>query len=529
MTKVLVADKLDEAGLVVLRDTPGIELVVNTGLTPAALAEAVADVDVLVVRSSTKVTAAVLAAAKKLTLVGRAGIGVDNVDVAAATQRGVMVMNAPSGNSITTAEHAIAMLMALARRIPQATASMRAGRWEKSRFVGMELHERTLGVVGLGNIWRLVARRAAALGMHVIACDPIATPEAARHLGAELVPFDSLLGRADAITVHVPLSGETRGMLGAKAFARVQPGVLVVNCARGGIVDEAALLEALERRQVGGAALDVFETEPPPADHPLLARDDVICTPHLGASTAEAQRKVAVELARQVADYVRKGEIRNALNLPGRAGTVAGGVGRWVEVANHLGRFHAQAFGPFDRVEVTCAGPAFADGAGVPLVASAALGGLLSQMLNSGVNLVNAPGLAEEHGIAVGQTWTPTVPTFHNMITVVLWRGETRSETAAALFNDREPRLVRLDTYHLEAPLRGRMLLVHNEDRPGVIGHVGTTLGNAGINVSQLHVGLAPGTSSSVSLWTVDNPVPEDTVARLAALIDVTSVRSLTV
>ncbi len=315
MTKVLISDKLHPAGVTLLEETPGLEVVVATKLSEDALCGMIADVDALVVRSGTKATRRVLEAAPALRVIGRAGIGVDNIDVTAASSCGVLVMNAPTGNSVTTAEHALSMLMALARRIPQATASMKAGRWEKSRFMGKELFEKTLGVIGFGNIGRLVAARAQALGMHVVTSDPYGSQTLADEMNIPLISFETLLERADFITIHAPLTPETHRLIDAAAFARMKRGMLLVCCARGGIVDEAALTDALEAGIVDGAALDVFATEPPPADHPLLARDDVICTPHLGASTTEAQKKVAIELTQQVANFLTRGEIRNALNL----------------------------------------------------------------------------------------------------------------------------------------------------------------------------------------------------------------------
>ena len=304
MAKVLVSDALAAQGLEILRQARGIDVVDRPGVSPEELRELVRDVEGLVIRSGTKVTADVLAQAEKLRVIGRAGIGVDNVDVPAATDRGVVVLNTPEGNNITTAEHAIALLVALARHVPQATASMKAGRWEKKRFTGLELYNRTLGVVGIGNIGRIVALRAKGLGMKVIACDPHVSAEAAARLDVKLVSFDELLAQADAISVHVPKNKETIGLIGRAAFEKVQPGVLIINAARGGIVDEEALLEALDSDKVGGAALDVFTQEPPPADHPLLQHDRVICTPHLGASTEQAQVNVSVAVAEQVRDYL---------------------------------------------------------------------------------------------------------------------------------------------------------------------------------------------------------------------------------
>ncbi|MBW2268832.1 MAG: phosphoglycerate dehydrogenase, partial [Deltaproteobacteria bacterium] len=316
MPKVLVSDSLAPQGLEILENAPGIEVDYRPGIDPGDLLEAIRDTHGLVIRSGTKVTADVIAAAPELAVIGRAGIGVDNVDVPAATERGIVVMNTPGGNNVTTGEHALALIVALARHIPQATASMKAGKWDKKRFMGMELFGRTLGVVGLGNIGRIVADRARGLGMKVVGHDPFLTDAAAAKLDVERVSFDDLLARADIITVHVPRTKETAGMLGREAFQKTKPGVLVVNAARGGIIDETALLEALDDGRVGGAGLDVFEVEPPPADHPLVNHENVICTPHLGASTEQAQMNVAIAVAEQVRDFLLQDVIDNAINVP---------------------------------------------------------------------------------------------------------------------------------------------------------------------------------------------------------------------
>ncbi len=525
MIRVLIADKLHPAGVELLRKTPGIEVIVGDKPDAATLCELAADVHAIVVRSRTTITEGVLEAAPELQVVGRAGIGVDNIDVTAASRRGVLVMNAPSGNNITTAEHALAMLMALARRIPQATASLRAGRWEKSRFVGRELYERTLGVVGLGNIGRLVATRARALGLMVIAADPFTTSEFADKLGVVLVEVDALLARADAITIHTPLTPKTRGLIGAEAFEKVRPGLLLVNCARGGIVDEAALLEALEKGKVAGAALDVFETEPPPADHPLLTRDGVICTPHLGASTGEAQEKVAVELAQQIADFLTGGTLRNAINLPAVRGELPARVRPYVDLAERLGRFQAQTFGGFHTVEVIFAGEAFAEMPALGLVTTAAVKGLLKAAMDVPVNLVNARILAEDHGVDVTESRTTAKGAFANLVTIRLTRDGESSQVSGALFNGDDPRLVKLDGFDLEAPLRGGLLVLRNEDRPGVIGNVGTVLGSNEINVSRLHVGLHEERAEAIALWNVAGAVPDGLVGVINGLPHIKTVR----
>ena len=357
MVKVLVSDKLAPQGLEILEHAPGFTVVAEPGLKGDELLAAVADAEGLVIRSETQVTAEVIAAAEKLKVIGRAGIGVDNIDLPAATARGIAVMNTPSGNNITTAEHTIALLVSLARHIPQATTSMKAGKWEKSRFVGMELYNRTLAVIGLGNIGRLVAERAKGLGMKVIAYDPFLSEAAKAAAGVELVSFDEMLTRADAISVHVPRTPETTGLLNDAAFAKVRPGVLIINAARGGIIDEAALLRALDAGQVGGAAMDTFEKEPPSADDPLVLHDGVICTPHLGASTEQAQVNVAIAVAEQVRDYLVDGIVGNALNVPSISKELYAQIRPYLELGEKLGRFQGQLRpGSIDRIEIEYSG-----------------------------------------------------------------------------------------------------------------------------------------------------------------------------
>ncbi len=359
MPKVLVTDGLAPQGFEILGRAPGIEVVDAPGMKPAQLLDAIADADALIIRSATQVTAEVIAAAKQLAVIGRAGIGVDNVDVGAATTRGIVVMNTPGGNTITTAEHAIALLVALARHIPQATASMKAGKWDKKSFMGMELYNRTLGLIGLGNIGRIVAQRARGLGMKVVAYDPFLSAEAAAKLEVELLDFDALLARSDALSVHVPRTPDTAGLLGKAAFAKVRPGVLLVNAARGGIVDEDALLEALESGAVGGAALDVFEEEPPAPDHPLVAHPHVICTPHLGASTEQAQVNVSIAVAEQVRDYLVGGLINNAVNVPSISKELAARIRPYLVLGEKLGRFQGQLCkGSIDQIEIEYCGAA---------------------------------------------------------------------------------------------------------------------------------------------------------------------------
>jgi D-3-phosphoglycerate dehydrogenase len=515
VSKVLVSDSLSRQGLEILEAGRGIEVVYKPGISGAELHEAIADAEGLVIRSGTKVTAEVIAHAKKLRVIGRAGIGVDNVDVAAATARGIAVVNTPEGNNVTTAEHAIALLCALARHIPQATASMKSGKWEKNAFTGMELQGRTLGVVGIGNIGRIVAQRAQGLGMRVLAFDPHISAEAAAKLDVELVSFDELLARADALTVHVPKTKETTGMLGREAFGKCRRGVLVVNAARGGIVDEKALLEALDSGQVGGAALDVFEKEPPPPDHPLVRHPKVICTPHLGASTEQAQLNVAVAVAEQVRDFLLQGIVRNAVNVPSVSAEVLEQIRPYLVLAEKLGRFQGQLCpGAIEEVEIEYAGEVAE--LRVAPITLAVIKGILESS-SEGVNLVNAAVIAKERGIRVVESKVSRSQDFASAITTRV-RGCVDRLIAGAVFHGKQPRIVRIDDFMLEAIPEGPTLLIHNHDRPGVVGKVGTILGEAGVNISRMQLALVRERAEAAMLVNVDTVPPDAVMEQIRSL-----------
>lgn len=520
--RILVSDTLSEAGLSILREAQGVEVVYKPGLKEAELAETIVGFHALVIRSGSKVTAKVIEAATDLKVIGRAGIGVDNVDVPAASHRGIVVMNTPTGNAVTTAEHAISLLLSLARKIPQATASMRAGKWEKSKFQGRELSGKTLGLVGLGNIGRIVADRALGLRMKVIAYDPMMTADRAAELGVELVSLDEIWARADAITVHTPLTSETKGLVNDAVIAKMKKGVLLVNCARGGIYDEAALLRGLESGQLGGVALDVF-VEEPPGQIPLIARDDVICTPHLGASTEEAQERVALEIAEQVVAYLATGTITNAVNVPSVSREVAPRLKPYVELARRLGSFLAQVdkMAP-QAIEVSCTGePAEL---GLTSIASAAVAGVLSRFL-ANVNEVSAPHLAKDRGITVRQLKTTNGSGgFRALVSLRVEAADGHvTRVDGTLSADGGARLVRWGDYELDAHLAGSTLVLLNEDRPGVIGAVGTILGSAGINVSRMQVGLSRGSNRAASLWCLDSPLPAPVLEQIRNLPNVAS------
>ncbi len=513
MHRVLVSDTLSEQGLAILRRSPGLEVDYRPGLNEADLAEAIRGADALVIRSGSKVTARVLEAADQLKVIGRAGIGVDNVDVDAASKRGIVVMNTPTGNAVTTAEHAITLLMSLARMIPEACRTLKAGKWEKKKFEGRELCGKTLGVVGLGNIGRIVADRARGLKMTVIGFDPLMTAERAAALGIELCSLDAIWERADAVTVHTPLTAETRGIVHSAMLPRLKKGVLLVNAARGGIYDEAALLEGLTSGQIGGVALDVFVEEPPPKDHPLVAHERVVVTPHLGASTKEAQSRVALEIAEQVVAYLESGAIKNAVNVPSVSSEIASRLSPYAELADRLGRFLAQVDGEASptSIEVECAGePAEL---GPKTLTACAVAGFLRRWQEEPVNQVSARHLAADRGIAVRELTSSAPPgKYASLVVVRVHTASGKLHVAeGTLGGDRSPRLVKWGDFEIDAQLGGPTMVVTSIDTPGVIGFIGTTLGNARINVARVHLGLAGG--RAVSVWNLDQPLP-------AALLD---------
>ncbi len=512
MTKVLVSDSLAPQGVEVLAHAAGLEVIERPGASPDELLELIGDVEGLVIRSGTKVTADVIARADKLKVIGRAGIGVDNVDVAAATARGIVVVNTPEGNNITTAEHALALMVSLARHIPQATASLKAGKWEKKKFQGIELFNRTLGVIGAGNIGRIVVSRARGLGMRVIVADPFLTAEAAARMDVEQVEFDELLARADVITVHVPKTKDTTGLLNAAAFAKCKPGVLIINAARGGIVDEPDLYAALDSGQVGGAGLDVFVEEPPPADHPLVTHPRVICTPHLGASTEQAQVNVSVAVAEQVRDFLIEGVVRNSINVPSISPELMAEVGPYLVLAEKLGRFQGQLVETaIEQVEVEYAGDI--SEINVAPITIAVLRGLLERS-QANVNMVNAPLIAQEMGIKLIETKVRKPVDFASSISVRT-RGAAVRLIEGAIFHGSQPRIVRIDDFMLEAIPEGPTLLLHNHDQSGVVGMVGSILGEAGINISRMQLGLVPERKEAAMLVNVDSVPPEAVVEQL--------------
>jgi D-3-phosphoglycerate dehydrogenase len=508
--RVLLSDALGPEGLARLREQPDLDIEAKPGLSPAELCATIGDFHALIVRSGTKVTAEVLEHAKNLRVIGRAGIGVDNVDVDAATKRGVVVMNTPGGSNVTTAEHAIALLMALTRNIPQASAAVRAGKWPRS-LLGAEVCNKTLGVVGLGNIGTIVAERALGLRMKVIAFDPFVTPETAARIGVELVTLDQLYPRADFITIHTPLTNETRGLIGRDAIAKMKRGVRLVNCARGGIVDETALADAITSGQVAGAALDVFEKEPPPPDHPLLKMEQVICTPHLGAQTGEAQVNVAIAIAQQVAEFLTKGIIQNAVNAPSLSPEVLQVLRPYLRLAEKLGGLAAQ-LSPETPTEITVFPSGDTAEREVKPLTTAVLRGFFDQY---SVNYVNAPSIARDRGVRVIQSRTPHAGAYRNAIGVKVVTPSGSTRVAGAVFDADTIRMTQINDFKLEALPEGYILMLQNQDVPGVVGRVGTLLGENGINIAGLELGREHVGGMAVSLFHVDEPVPDAVLATL--------------
>jgi len=522
--KVLALDNLQQAGIdVFLRE--GIDVDVRGKMTPEELAAVIDNYDAVVVRGATKATAAVFEKVSRLRVIGRAGSGTDNIDKEAATKKGVVVMNTPGGNTVTTGEHAIALLLSLVRWIPQATASMKAGRWEKNRFMGTEITDKVLGVVGLGNVGKVVAERALGLRMTVLGYDPYVSADDMRALGVEPVDLDDLYRRSDFVTFHTPLTPETKGMVNAAALAKMKKGVFLVNCARGALINEADLLAALESGHVRGAALDVFPVEPPPPDNPLLAHPNVILTPHLGASTAEAQEKVAVLIAEQICDFLKKGTIRNSVNFPSVSAELLPLLRPYLALGEKLGAFFGQILdAPLKELRVEYLGEI--GRLETAAVTISVLKGLL-QYQTEEVNLVNARMVARERGIAVTETKGTRAQGYASLVRVTAVSERGTNVVAGTVFGT-SPRIVQIDEYPIEADLAGGILMLKNQDVPGVVGRVGTFLGEKGINIAGLQLGRREVGGTAVSLINVDNPVPEAVLAQLGRLPHITAARYLT-
>jgi D-3-phosphoglycerate dehydrogenase len=523
MPKVLISDKMDPRAAQIFRER-GVEVDEITGKTKDELIAMIGDYDGLAIRSSTKVTKDVIAAAKNLKVIGRAGIGVDNVDIPAASAAGIVVMNTPFGNSITTAEHAIALMFALARDLPEADRSTQAGKWEKNRFMGVEVTSKTLGLIGAGNIGSIVADRALGLRMKVVAYDPFLTPERALELGVEKVTLDELLARADFITLHTPLTDSTRNILSRENLTKTKKGVRIINCARGGLIDEAALKDALDSGHVAGAALDVFVTEPA-SDSPLFGTPGFISTPHLGASTTEAQVNVAIQVAEQMADFLITGGVTNALNVPSLSAEEAPKLKPYMALAEKLGSLVGQlAHGALNSIDVEVEGAAAE--LNMKPITSAVLAGLM-RVYSDTVNMVNAPFLAKERGLDVREIRHDREGDYHTLVRVSVQTKEGERSVAGTLFANAEPRLVELFGIKVEADLAGSMLYIVNEDAPGFIGRLGTTLGQENVNIGTFHLGRRRAGGEAVLLLSLDTPAEEGLLAKVNALPGVKRARSL--
>ncbi len=510
--RILASDSLAEQGVAVIREND-FEVDVHSKLTPEQLLEAIPNYDALIVRSQSKVTERVIEAGARLKVIGRAGVGLDNIDVAAATKRGIMVLNAPGGNTISTAEHAISMMLALARNIPQACVSVRGGKWERKRFTGTEVYGKTLGIIGLGRIGSEVARRAHALGMKLLGYDPILLPERARAINVEPVDLDTLIRNSDFITLHVPLNDQTRNMISARQFAEMKEDVRIVNCARGGIINEADLVEALKSGKVAGAALDVFEHEPP-SDSPLLNMDSVIMTPHLGASTEEAQVNVAREVAEQVVRALRGEPVPSAVNVPPIDPETYRQLKPYLELAEKLGRFQAQypsgnvremvveVFGDIEQYDLRP-------------VRTAAIKGFLEVFLHENVNYVNAPLLMADRKIAVTERKGQMLRDYANLITVRVITDKEECSVAGTLFSRTTKRIVRLNDFHVDAWPDGVVLICLNEDKPGIIGNLGTLMANNNINIGAMTLGRTRRGGAAATILNLDSELSADLIEQV--------------
>lgn len=522
--KVLVSDDLSERGVEILKKG-GLTVDVKTKLSPEELIKEIGRYEGLVIRSTTKVAADLIEAAKKLKVIGRAGSGLDNVDLPAATKKGIVVMNTPGGNTITTAEHAIALMFALARHIPQANASVKAGKWEKKKFMGTEVYNKTLGVIGIGSIGSQVVKKAKGLGMNVLAFDPYLSPERARDMGAKLVDLSELFRRSDFITIHAPFTEETKNLIDAKAIEQMKDGVRIINTARGGIVNEKDLYDALLKGKVAGAAFDVFEKEPP-GDSSLLGLDNFICTPHLGASTAEAQENVAISIAEQIVDYLIKGVASNAVNIPSIPPELLVKIQPYTLLAERLGSLLCQLYeGRLERISIEYRGEV-SDYDVTPITVSL-LKGLLTPILGDSVNFVNAPLIAKDRKIEVMESKCREVENYISLITLTAESGKKRGAISGTLYNRRDPRIVEIDGFSIEAIPEGVMLILENIDKPGVIGGIGTLLGDNGINIARMAFGREKPGGKAISVIGIDTPATAEILSKIKKLPNVLSVKQV--
>lgn len=520
--KVLVSDNLSPRGIEILKRA-GLDVDVKTGMSPDELKSCIGQYHGLIIRSATKVTADIVEAAASLKVVGRAGSGLDNVDKASATKKGIVVMNTPGGNTVTTAEHTIALMFSLARQIPQATASMKNGKWEKKRFTGVELYNKTIGIIGIGAIGKQVAKKAQGLEMNVIGYDPYLSEDNAKEIGIEKVDLPDLFRRSDFITIHTPITAETKNLISKKTIQGMKKGVRIINCARGGIIDEADLLEAIKDGKVAGAALDVFEKEPP-GDSPLLTLDNVICTPHLGAATEEAQENVAIAVAEQVVDYLVNGVIRNAVNFPSVPADQVLRLHPYLTLAERMGTFAAQVFeGAVTEITIEYKGEAST--LNTAPVNIALLKGFLTPILEETVNFVNAPVIARERGIAVKEIKNADGGDYQSMILLRVKINGKENYLAGTLLGRMDPRIVKINHFPVEIAPEGNMLFMYNNDKPGVIGNIGSYLGKYSINIARMHFGRESAGGMAISVVNIDTPLTSAQLEDIKKMPNILSVR----
>ncbi len=523
--KVLISDTLSPQGTEVLQKG-GLDVEIKTQLAPDQLIREIGGYEGLVIRSGTQVTSAVIEAAHRLKVIGRAGSGLDNVDLEAATRRGIVVMNTPGGNTVTTAEHTMALLVSLARSIPQATASTKAGRWEKQKFMGVELYNKTLGVVGLGQIGGYLAKLAQGFMMNILAFDPYLSEDKAKKMGIEQVPLEDLFRRSDFISIHTPLTPDTQNLVNAQTIAKMKDGVRIINCARGGIVNESDLYQALVSKKVAGAAFDVFEKEPVDPQNPLLTLDHFICTPHLGAATTEAQENVALAIAEQIVDYLVHGVIRNAANMPSIPADLLPAVRPYLILAEKLGAFGAQVFeGGLEKVSIEYRGDV-ANLATTPITV-AVLRGLLNPILEDSVNYVNAPVIAKERGIEIKETRTTDAGDFTSLIILELQSGKNVGRVSGTLYKRKDPRIVSLNGFPLEVFPEGYMLVLSNLDQPGVIGSIGNFLGRHQINIASMQLSREKPGGKAIAVIGIDAPMSPDLLQEIKKLPHILSAKQI--
>lgn len=524
MFKVLVSDPISDQGLQKLIDAPDVVLDKKTGLSEDELVEIIGDYDALLVRSQTKVTPRIMEAAKRLKVIGRAGVGVDNINLEAATQKGIIVINAPDGNTIATCELTLGMMMALARHIPQAYKKTISGEWDRKSFVGVELRGKVLGIIGMGRIGSEVAKRARAFGMEILGYDPFLTEDRAEKMGVTLASIDQISEQADFITVHTPLTNETRNLISKPQFEKMKKGVRIINCARGGIIDEGALIEAIDAGIVAGAAFDVFVEEPPKPDHPFLNHPKIIVTPHLGASTVEAQENVAIDVAEEVLHILRDEPFKNAVNMPPVPASVMSKLQPYFLLGERMGQFLSQVSDAAPQEIVVRFSGELSEVDTAPLTRYI-VKGVLSQHLGSDVNIINAMHMAKIRDVNIIREKSSVSKGFTNLITVTLRSGNNERTVAGTLLNGYGPRIVKIDQYPVDLAPEGNILLVSHNDKPGIVGRLGTVLGNSGTNIATMQVGRKDVGGQAIMVISVDKPAPAETIAELGKLSDIAQVK----